>query len=461
MAGGGAGMVPITIGIASVFAANYSGCFDTEAAPTVPITALGSAGECTEVTGCGQVWIDTGTGWTLYGDGSCRWKSWSATYAGPNPTYPDLDDFNISSVSCLDGTSSSGRTGLPRGSKTKLVPCDGGSCVTTAPSGQPEYQPIPYTDPDTGCELILNFNGFAMLPGDDLRPVFKIEPAPVLPSTRATGGVITTCNFAPEFYMPGPGGGGDGPPVRGPWDPIWDDWEPGGQPAWSDWLGDFLGGVLGDLVSSAILDALELPLPQYQYTMRAACNYKEDGTFEDYTITLPAQSWNERVLSMQEMQIDFLQQHLLWKTPTCGGGGQPVTGDPVTINWISDEASPVSGTRLNKRFVYFDQNNTPLQTTVDHWKDFVWQSGPVIVGCTGTPLGKPQVWAASEAEGKRVLEHAAQIAGVDLSNAEYQIGTPKDSRYGVPATMRVLKRKGVLGITSRRGPDGYPEGLPG
>ena len=131
------------------------------------------------------------------------------------------------------------------------------------------------------------------------------------------------------------------------------------------------------------------------------------------------------------------------------------------LNWISDEVSPASGTRLNKNLTYFDQNNTSLQATVDHWKDFVWQSGAVVVSCAGTALGKPQVWAATEAEGKRVLEHAAQIAGVDLTDAEWLLGTPKDPRFGVPATMRILKRKGILGITKRGGQNGYPDGLPG
>lgn len=461
LAAGGAGLVPLTLGTMSVFAANYAGCWDSNAPATSPTTPLGSQGQCERVTGgCATRWekLDDGP-WVQVGE-DCYFIENVCSPAGTNEQGVQM--YERRGTLCTGETFEVPPFASIQRIQEKLVPCDGATCDQTGPGPLPTIDPIEYTDPVTNCTLNVSFKGFAAFPGDEIRAVYKIEPAA---STRASGGVITNCNFEPTIYVPNPGGGGDGggdDPV-GPWLPDWDDWDPsgGGTPPWLPWVTGAVGGLVGDLIGDAIQEAFKQPVPQYRYTFRAACDYKQDGSYEDYTITLPEEPWEQRVLSMQEMQIDFLQQHLLWKTPTCGGGGQPVTGDPVTINWISDEPSPVSGTRLNKRFVYFDQNNSSLQATVDHWKDFVWQSGPVIVGLTGTPLGKPQVWAASEAEGKRVLEHAAQIAGVDLSNAEYQIGTPKDSRYGVPATMRVLKRKGVLGITSRQGPNGYPEGLSG
>jgi hypothetical protein len=210
-------------------------------------------------------------------------------------------------------------------------------------------------------------------------------------------------------------------------------------------------------VGKALDELFETPIPQWQYTMRAACNYKQDGSYEDYTITLPEAPYQERMLQLAETQLDFLQQHLLWKTPTCSGGGQSISGEPVTLNFISDEQSKAGNDRIRKRFVYFDQSGAPLEDHVTHWKDFVWEAGPVIVSCVGTPLGKPQVWAESLDEAKRVFAHAAAIAGVDLADAEYMTGTPRDSRYGSPGRMRIRKDPdGYWMITKRPGPSGKP-----
>lgn len=381
-------------------------------------------------------------------------------YESPSPGSPD--EFTLT-VHADNGYSYSFEQ-VPANQTPVAVPVDPDNCTCLESfDPTPTYPPFPdlpphtYTDPDDGCQINVTFEGFVQGSDYNLSPVFKMDP--LLPAARADGGIIGGCNFTPIVYVQPPGGGGGTiPPV-----PIPPDLPqpPDGLPWWWDLAMGALGGIVGDIVGDTIQKAFQSPVPQYTYKMRAACDYKQDGTFEDYTITLPEQTWDTRVLAMQEMQIDFLQQHLLWKTPTCGGGGSPVTGDPVSINWISDEISLASGTRLNKRLVYFDQNGTSLQATVDHWKDFVWQAGPVMVSLNGSPLGKTQVWAATEAEGKRVLEHAAQIAGVDLTGAEYVIGSSKSSRYGVPGTMRVLKRKGILGITMRNGPNGYPVGLPG
>jgi hypothetical protein len=192
--------------------------------------------------------------------------------------------------------------------------------------------------------------------------------------------------------------------------------------------------------------------------MRAACNYKQDGSYETYTITLPEQPWETRVLAMQEMGFDFLQQHLLWKTPTCSGGGVGIAGDPVTVNFVSDERSLDGADFLRKRFVYFDQTGTPLEDHVTHWKDFVWEAGPACVSFEGTPMGKPQVWASTVDEAKRVITHAAAIAGVDVADGQWMTGTSRSTRYGKPGTMRVARfSNGNYTVTKRSGPSGNPE----
>jgi len=318
------------------------------------------------------------------------------------------------------------------------------------------HDPVEYTDPATSCVYNVSLQGFAAdVLGGEASPVFKIESAPA-PSVRAGGGLVGGCNFEPVIYQAPPGGGG--PPRIGPWDPTWPDWDGSGTPPWLDFLSSLAGGALGDLIGDAIQAAFTAPIPQYQYTLRAACNYKQDGTFEDYTITLPEQPWETRVLAMQEMNMDFLQQHLLWKTPTCGGGGQSVSGEPVTINFVSDERSPDGADFLRKRFVYFDQSGSPLEDHVTHWKDFVWEAGPACVSFEGTQMGKPQVWASTVDEAKRVITHAAAIAGIDVNTGNWLTGTSRDTRFGKPGTMRVARfSNGNYTVTKRPGSSGNPE----
>lgn len=459
MAAGGAGVVPLTIGTLSLFAAAYSGCWDTTAAPTVPVGAVGSQGNCIEVDGCGTPYVFyADVGWSCAENCAPVYSMWQASFVRDNPDVPGTSFFTVTYTNCLTGESGSQLTAYQKGATFELRPHDGATCIRTAPTGQPQYDPFQYTDPDTGCDLTVEFKGWSVLPGDQAAPVYKISPAP---SARATGGVITTCNFDPVIYMPAPGGGGGGDgPVAGPWDPSWDDWDPdgGNEPPWADFLGGLLGGMLGDLVTDAIQSAFQAPVPQYQYTMRAACNYKQDGTYEDYTITLPEQPWETRVLAMQEMNIDFLQQHLLWKTPTCSGGGVGIAGDPVTVNFISDEYSPDGNDRIKKRFVYFDQTGAPLEDHVTHWKDFTWEAGAACVNLEGTPMGKCQVWASTVDEGKRVITHAAAIAGIDVADGEWIVTSSRSSRYGKPGTMRVARfTNGNYTVTKRSGPSGNPE----
>jgi hypothetical protein len=330
---------------------------------------------------------------------------------------------------------------------------------TCADSSGPEYppnihDPVEYTDPATGCTYNVSFQGFAAdVVGGAASPVFKIE---ALPTSRNTGGIVGGCNFEPVIYQQPPGGGG--PPRIGPWDPTWPDWDGGGTPPWLDFLSSLAGGIVSNIITDSIAEAFQQPVPQYQYTMRAACNYKQDGSYETYTITLPEQPWETRVLAMQEMNIDFLQQHLLWKTPTCSGGGVGIAGDPVTVNFISDEYSPDGNDRIKKRFVYFDQTGTPLEDHVTHWKDFVWNAGPACVNLEGTPMGKCQVWASTVDEGKRVITHAAAIAGIDVADGEWKVASSRSSRYGQPGTMRVAHfTNGNYTVTKRPGPSGNPE----
>lgn len=345
----------------------------------------------------------------------------------------------------------------------QFFPEPGGFLETTIAAGNcgsdpldPDWVPPPpttYTDPVTNCNYIVSFQDFLSLPGGSLQPVYKISPGG---QGLRTGGIIGGCNFSPVVYVGGPPGQ---PPYVGPWDPTWPDGPGGGggTPPWLDLVNDLIGGIVSNIISNELAKLFEVPYDAGSRTIYAACEYKQDGTPETFTVNYPQQPYQARVLTALDAITDFQQQILLWKTPTCGGGGQPLTGEPVTINWISDEFSGTSGDRVQKLFTYFDQSGKTQAEHQAHWKDFSWQAGPVIVSCVGTPLGKPQVWAVSLEEAKRVIGHAAAISGVDLAKAEWLTGSPRSSSFGLRGTMRVkVSDKGLLWVTKRDGPFGLP-----
>lgn len=116
-------------------------------------------------------------------------------------------------------------------------------------------------------------------------------------------------------------------------------------------------------------------------------------------------------------------------------------------------------TRLEKRLMYRDLSGQPVEAHALHWEGFEWDAGPVCVIHKGAEWGTPQVWAASAAEGKRVIRHAGAIAGVnpDLVG-EWLITGSLSPRVGRTARMRVTPlRGGYLSVTKREGSEGYPD----
>lgn len=114
---------------------------------------------------------------------------------------------------------------------------------------------------------------------------------------------------------------------------------------------------------------------------------------------------------------------------------------------------------LRKQLRYRDQSGSPVEAHTDHWRGFEWQAGPVCVIHSGHSWGSPQVWAASAAEGKRVIRHAGAIAGVDPDLVgKWQITGSLNPRYGRTGTMLVKGlSEGAVSVTKRDGPNGLPE----
>jgi hypothetical protein len=116
---------------------------------------------------------------------------------------------------------------------------------------------------------------------------------------------------------------------------------------------------------------------------------------------------------------------------------------------------------LRKVFRYRDQSGTSLEAHTEHWRGFEWDAGPVIVYHRGAAWGEPQVWAASVAEGKRVIRHAGAIAGIDPDSVgEWVVTGSLNPRYGQTGRMLVKGlRNGAISVTKREGPDGLPQVL--
>ncbi len=154
--------------------------------------------------------------------------------------------------------------------------------------------------------------------------------------------------------------------------------------------------------------------------------------------------------------VELLQAGKDFKQPVCNDK-PTLQGEFRTIGFISEETSPNGKSCLRKRFRYRSMSGIGLDAIVDHWAGFGYQSGPVVVIHKGGSWGTPQVWAASVAEGKRVIRHAAGEAGFDPDSVgEWVISGSSSPRYGVNATMKVNQSGGYYWITARDGSNNRP-----
>jgi hypothetical protein len=150
------------------------------------------------------------------------------------------------------------------------------------------------------------------------------------------------------------------------------------------------------------------------------------------------------------------------RQPICNDH-QPTRGIAHRVRFISDGVSPRNGKRYLKDLGYRDQSGRPLVEHREHWKTFRWESGPFLVSSRGLPWGQPQVWASSFEEGRRVLTHAAAIAGVDVSSESHRWfeRVQPSTRNGVVESFGVARdRTGEVWVVARDGSDGWPELAP-
>jgi hypothetical protein len=214
-----------------------------------------------------------------------------------------------------------------------------------------------------------------------------------------------------------------------------------------------------------ILEALFEQTQGRTYTLTEKCPPCDGSDYTPPTVKVtarPGLSGIGTLSSKVDAIAALLDGQLGLKQQVCEPCRPQLTGEWVTVNFLSDEASPSGEKRLRKVFRYRDQTASPLLTHVQHWENFSWKAGPVCVISKNLPWGVPQVWAESAAEGKRVIAHAAQVAGVNLADPKHKwvVSGTDDPRYGQPGTMRVDTRGGrFVRVTKRPGPNGLPSGL--
>jgi hypothetical protein len=214
------------------------------------------------------------------------------------------------------------------------------------------------------------------------------------------------------------------------------------------------------LIGDAIGGLTQARLPEGQFQLQAPCDFDENGDPLYLDWVYPEQTFQERSLAHQITILEALQQHLNWKTPTCGSSTKPpLEGEWVTTRWISDEKMPHSNHRLRKQLRYRSKSGLSLAQRSAYWEFFQWNSGDVCVIHKGAWWGTPQVWAASEEEGKRVIRFAAGEAGLDPDQTgEWTISSSSSPRYGMSGTMKIQLYKGFPWISSRGGAS-YPNTL--
>jgi hypothetical protein len=223
------------------------------------------------------------------------------------------------------------------------------------------------------------------------------------------------------------------------------------------------GRLAGALVERMLSKLFEQKVPGTVYRVVSVCETDAQGEAisQAREVVIPEAPVFDALLYRVDAMDDLMQGLKDFKQPICPPVKPQLTGEWVTVNFLSDAPSDQGERRLRKVFRYRDQNYAPLEDHIAHWENFTWESGPVVVVSKNLSWGTPQVWASSAEEGKRVIEHAAQVAGVDLSSPKHKwvVTHSGDPRYGRPGRMRVDTRGGnFVRVTKRPGPSGLPVG---
>jgi hypothetical protein len=336
-----------------------------------------------------------------------------------------------------------------------------GTCVESTPT-KPVATTLPpytYVDATSNCTYVVEHQAWVLDDYGTATPVLKISAGT---QARASGGVIGGCNFDPVIYIPPGGGGGGiiggGPGGVFPWTPGPDG--PNGEPWWWDIAKSVAGQLIGAALNRLIDKLLEEKAPSVTYRLVSVCETDAQGEAisQSREVTIPSQPILNGLVARVDAMDDLMQGLKDFKQPVCKGPRPQ--GELVTVNFIADTKPPGSSAYLRKYMRYRDTAGRPEAEHAAHWEFFEWSAGPAIVTSRGAAWGQVKVWAADEAEGRRVIEHAAAIAGVDLAapSHSWDVTAPQRSGYGQTGVMKTERDgSGTLCVSKRSGPAGRPD----
>jgi hypothetical protein len=355
------------------------------------------------------------------------------------------------------GVTKSGSYDISPSSEQARNTLKAGTCVSTGGTATGSLPTYKYTDTTTNCTYNVEFKAWARDEFGTITPVVKISPGA---TALASGGIVGGCNFQPVLYAGrgsgGRGGGGGGYDQVWTWQDLPND--PDGNPWWKRLLEIALPAVTGQIVAEIFRQLFKQNVAGRVYRIRSVCETNDQGEAVDQAreAVIPDMALLQGAIARLDA-LEYIMQGLKdFKQPTCNS--RPTySGTPVTVRFQSDAPSPAGERPLRKHLRYRDTLGNPLEVHTDHWVNFEWDAGPVIVQHAGGPWGVCQVWAASVDEGKRVIRHAGVVAGVDPdAQGRWIISGSADPRYGQTGRMRVERRSGAICVSSRPGPSGLP-----
>ena len=319
---------------------------------------------------------------------------------------------------------------------------NGSECKKPAPDSQQPDPPAPITQysAELNCDVTAVLNGFEMQGDGSATPVITFQSEGTGPETKdTTPPLVSGCNWFGDLVYYGPRGP-EGPRVY----PDPPNPPPVPVPPSNDDCPDPCPDIQPELVGES------------KFLMIAPCEKDAQGNNLEWEKTVESGAGLPAISARLEALSEQVSQALTWKTPICNDK-PTLEGDWRTISFRSESTSPYGKSRLCKRFRYRSISGLGLGEIVEHWKDFTFQSGPVVVCHSGSAWGTPQVWAATADEGKRVIRHAAGEAGIDPDQVgRWTISGSDSARYGVSDTMKVDTTGGYYWITSRDGSNGKP-----
>ena len=202
------------------------------------------------------------------------------------------------------------------------------------------------------------------------------------------------------------------------------------------------------------------PLPAITYIQNVGCTYNPETNDYDETYEWKIDANNSGIKGLAK-RVDTLATmmniyHLI-PYRRCADNKPQLALHWRSLRFESETKTPAGTRRVDKLLRYRGELPGNVDEIAAHWADFEWETGPVIVWHKGSPVGTPKVWAASEAEGKRVLRHAFAEAGFDADQVgEWGVSGSDHPRYGLRATVKLKCVDGCWSATARRGSDGYP-----